>query len=89
MRPLEALNNGKKYAAQIKPFNFLLTCHVKPFGHPTGADPEHFHLIAPYQSDPRQWLKMPWIDQYTGNRYGITTDKSPREPEGRAGEDIR
>jgi hypothetical protein len=74
MRPLEALNNGKKYAAQIKPFNFLLTCHVKAFGHPTGADPEQFHLIAPYQPDPKQWLKMPWIDQYAGNRYLITTD---------------
>jgi hypothetical protein len=47
---------------------------VKPFGHPTGADPEHFHLIAPYESDPRRWLKMKWIDQYSGKQYSITTD---------------
>lgn len=73
MKPLAALNDGKKYAAQIKPFNFLLTCHVKQLGHPTGADPERFHLIAPYQSDSRRWLKMQWIDQYTGNVYRITT----------------
>lgn len=74
IRPLQALNTGKKYAAQIKPFNFLLTCHVKAFGHPSGADPERFHLIAPYQSDSRKWLRMSWIDQYTGNRYSVTTE---------------
>jgi hypothetical protein len=28
MRPFENLNKGKRYADQIKPFNFLLTCHV-------------------------------------------------------------
>ncbi|MGD0581165.1 MAG: hypothetical protein ABSC08_19855, partial [Bryobacteraceae bacterium] len=73
MRPLAKLNEGKRYADKIKPFNFLLTCHVKPFGHPTGTDPAHFHLIAPYESDPRKWLKMQWIDQYTGKQYRITT----------------
>ncbi len=76
MRPLASLNEGKRYCDQIKPFNFLLTCHVKPFGHPVGTDPERFHLIAPYQSDPRQWLKRDWIDQYSGNRYRITTTGS-------------
>ena len=44
-----------------------------PFGHPPGEDPERFHLIAPYQSDPRQWTKMDWIDQYSGKTYKITT----------------
>jgi hypothetical protein len=57
MRPLTALNDGKHYTSQIKPFNFLLTCHVKKLGHPAGAKPERFHLIGPYKSDPRQWLK--------------------------------
>ena len=63
----------KRYCDRIKPFNFLLTCHVKSFGHPIGTDPERFHLIAPYESDPREWLKGDWIDQYSGNRYRITT----------------
>jgi hypothetical protein len=76
MRPLAALNEGKKYAAKIKPFNFVLTCHVKQLGHPTGADPERFHLIAPYSPDSRTWRKMKWIDQYSGNLYSITTDGS-------------
>jgi hypothetical protein len=76
MRPLSGFNAGKKYASQIKPFNFLLTCHVKPTGHPIGVDPEHFHLIAPYQPDSRCWLKLRWIDQYTGKEYRITTENA-------------
>ncbi len=74
LRPLTNLNHGKGYADQIKPFNFLLSCHVRPLGHPIGSDPEHFHLIAPYESDSRQWLKIDWIDQYSGKKYGITTN---------------
>jgi len=74
MKPLADFNNGKDYADQIKPFNFLLTCQVKPFGHPTGTEPERFHLIAPYDNDSRRWLKNKWIDQYTGKVYRITTE---------------
>ncbi len=73
MRPLESLNEGKRYADQIKPFNFLKSCHVKQLGHPPGVNPERFHLIAPYESAPRQWQEMDWIDQYSGKRYWITT----------------
>ena len=73
IRPLAKLNAGKRYADQIKPFNFLLTCHVKALGHPIGTDPEHFHLIAPYENDPTRWLKLDWIDQYSGKTYRITT----------------
>ena len=65
MKPLKALNAGKPYAEQIKPFNFILSCHVPPLGHPVGADPKRFHLIAPYESDPRKWDRLPWIDQYS------------------------
>jgi hypothetical protein len=73
MRPLATLNAGNKYVDKIKPFNFLMTCHVKPFGHPPGADAERFHLIAPYEADSREWLKKTWIDQYSGSEYKITT----------------
>ena len=45
MKSLAKFNESKPYCDQIKPFNFLLTCHVKQFGHPPGVDPEHFHLI--------------------------------------------
>lgn len=73
LHSLADFNAGKHYCNQLKPFNFLLTCHVKQFGYPLGADPERFHLIAPYVSDPRQWLEMLWLDQYSGKRYRITT----------------
>ena len=72
LKPLEAFNAGKPYAQQIKPFNFILSAHVAPFGHPSGADPERFHLIAPYESDPRKWDKLPWIDEYSEKRYRIS-----------------
>ncbi len=71
MKPLQALNAGKPYAQQIKPFNFILSCHVRKLGH-LGVDPKRFHLIAPYETDPRQWEKQQWIDQYSSKRYRIT-----------------
>jgi hypothetical protein len=73
MKCLESLNVGKPYSEQIKPFNFLQTCHVAPFGHPEGVDTEKFHLVTPYDPDPRKWLAKEWIDQYTGKRFRITT----------------
>jgi hypothetical protein len=73
MRPLTALNKGKKYPDQIKPFNFLLTCFTQQMGYPTDADPQRFHLIGPYDTNPAQWIKRPWLDQYTGKSYRITT----------------
>lgn len=76
LQPLSALNEEKKYSDQIKPFNFLLTCHVSPLGHPVGANPEKFHLISPFESNSRNWLKMPWIDQYSGKDFKITTQKN-------------
>ena len=73
MKSLESLNAGKPYAEQIKPFNFLSTSHVSPFGHPLGVNPEKFHLISPYDSDSRKWLEKEWIDQHSGKKYRITT----------------
>jgi hypothetical protein len=73
MKCLESLNSGKPYADQIKPFNFLQTCHVAPLGHPEGVDPERFHLVTPYNPNPGEWLKADWIDQYSGQRHRVTT----------------
>jgi hypothetical protein len=47
---------------------------VKQFGYPPEVDPEKFHLIAPYELDPDCWLDLPWIDQYSGKQYEITTE---------------
>lgn len=80
MKPLQKLNDGKPYDKQIKPFNFIVSCHVRKLGHPIGTDPERFHLIAPYETDPRKWKATQWIDQYSkvGKRYRISTSKSRR-----------
>jgi hypothetical protein len=74
MKSLRTLNKGNTYDKQIKPFNFILSCHVRKLGHPIGADPERFHLIAPYETDPRKWETMRWTDQYSkvGKRYRIS-----------------
>jgi len=47
---------------------------VKPFGFPPDVDPEKFHLVAPYVLDPDCWGDLPWIDQYSGTQYEITTE---------------
>jgi hypothetical protein len=74
IRSFAGFNAGKAYVDQIKPFNFMLTCHVIDYGYPTGVDGERFHLIGQYEPDPRRWLKMSWIDQYSGKQYRITTE---------------
>lgn len=73
MRSFASFNAEKVHSLQLKPFNFVLTCQVKQLGHPAGANPEKFHMIAPYTSDPSRWIEMDWIDQYTGNLYRVTT----------------
>jgi hypothetical protein len=42
-------------------------------GSSPGVNAEHFHLIAPYQSNPKHWRKMPWTEQHSGKTYAITT----------------
>jgi len=73
LKPFAALNDGKPYAAQLKPFNFLVGTHVRALGHPVGVSPERFHLIAPYERDPTKWLGMDWIDQYSERVFKIRT----------------
>jgi hypothetical protein len=74
LAPLAALNTEKQYPDQIKPFNFLLTTHINPLGHPVGVHPDHFHLIASFEHDSAKWLKMLWTDHYSGEQFRITTE---------------
>ena len=59
---------------QVRPFNFLLSAQVASLlGHPEGVNPKKFHLIAPYESDSRKWLKLHWTDMHSGKRFSVTT----------------
>jgi hypothetical protein len=73
LRPFQSMNKRKPYGLQIKPFNFLLTAHVSPAGHPTDVEPERFHLIAPYNPNPSDWPGLEWIDQYSGQTFRAVT----------------
>jgi len=75
----ETLNKREPYTRQVKPFNFMLSAHVAPFGHPPGVDPAHFHLVAPFSSKPGQWLKLAWFDRYSGQRYHVTVGDDASE----------
>jgi hypothetical protein len=70
-------NAGRPFAEQIKPYNFLMSVHVAPFSHPAGYPPEQFHLLAPWEPDPRGWLQLEWTDRYSGNRFRIHTAGPP------------
>jgi hypothetical protein len=69
--------NKRPYWEQVKPFNFMLTAHTDTkWKRPTDTeDPDRFHLIAPWNPDPINWLTLDWIDRYspTGKTYGVTT----------------
>ncbi|MEP7352783.1 MAG: hypothetical protein ABI824_06085 [Acidobacteriota bacterium] len=73
MRPFLGVNEGKPYCDQIKPFNFLLSCHVAPLGYPTGTDPTRFHLAGPFELNPNRWHKNLWTDLYSKRQFRITT----------------
>lgn len=78
------LNRGKTYARQVKPGNFMLSVQVDDLGYPQGVHPQRFHLVGPYSPDPRQWLKMRWLDRYSGRKYGVTlSEHSTLEGEAR------
>ena len=80
-RPFDELNQPATYGEQVKPFNFMIAAHVRRFGHPVGVDPEHFHLIAPFELDPRKWETVPWIDRYSGKPFRISTDVDLHRPD--------
>ncbi len=76
--PFRRWNQGRPWAEQIKPFNFLLVAILDPFGYPPGADPARFRLIGPYTDNPEEWATLPWRNLYDpdGPTYRITTDRA-------------
>jgi hypothetical protein len=64
-----ALKGG--YAGRIKPGNFLLIAHADTY---SSGGVDRPVPVAPYESDPRKWLRLPWLDRKTGKRLPVTTD---------------
>jgi uncharacterized protein (UPF0335 family) len=77
----EPLNAGRNYRESTKPFNFILAVHVVGAGYPLGADEKRFQLIAPYDSDPANWIRLPWINRYDGNAHLISINGDLHNPD--------
>jgi hypothetical protein len=73
LRAFAGFNANRARDERMRPFNFCLSAHVAPFGHPEGVDPLRFHLIAPYADDPRTYLALDWVNQFSGEPYAVTT----------------
>jgi hypothetical protein len=73
LRAFEGFNAGRSPEDQIRPFNFCLSAHVAPFGHPEGVDPLRFHLIGPFSDNPELYLTLDWFDRFSGDAFSVTT----------------
>jgi hypothetical protein len=75
LKPFEAWNEGKPWAQQVKPFNFMLVAHVARGDRPIGAG-DDFQLLAAYTNQPEEWIGLEWIDRTdpAGAPWRISTD---------------
>lgn len=89
LSPFKAFNEGKPYSAQVKPSNFMLVAHVASFGHPLGAEPARFRLVAPFEPLASQWPSLPWRNLYDPNGPVYTTSTSSFLGERGEADDVR
>jgi hypothetical protein len=74
LRPFRAMIEGKPYAAQVKPFGFMLIGHVDPLCPlPDGLAAGKVTAVAPYTTDPAALLLQPWRNRLDGQRIEMTT----------------
>ncbi len=80
--PFRHRNKSRPYSEQVKPFNFVLSAHLTMFGYPPDVDPAHFHLIAPWDSDSRNWAAANWVNKYEpGSKpFRLTTTETLSRP---------
>jgi hypothetical protein len=73
LRPFGALNEGKPYEAQVKPFGFMLIGHADPLV----PLPDGLHApvtpVAPFTSEPDGLLGLAWRNRADGRPIAITT----------------
>jgi hypothetical protein len=65
LKALQERQRGLPYADRVKPFNFVLSPLIDPFGgHPQGATRDKFTLIAPFTSKASSWLDLEWVNYH-------------------------
>lgn len=61
----------------FRPYNFFLLPILANCGQPADADPDHFTLVAPFESDQSKWIDSVCIniaDSNDNKEYRLTTD---------------
>jgi hypothetical protein len=65
MKALQVRQRGRPYPERVRPFNFVLSPPLDPFGgHRHGANRDEFTLVAPFTSDASRWYDLAWINLY-------------------------
>lgn len=62
----------------MRPGSFGLIAHPDPF---LVAEADQPLPAAPFETDPRRWLGLPWYDRRTGRPIRITTTDPATDPE--------
>ncbi len=93
MKVLQLRQRGLPYAERVKPFNFVLSPLIDPFGGcPLGTTPDAFTLLAPFTSDASRWYELEWVNLYEdgGNTYRLARPghRLPSEAEAKTYGDI-
>jgi hypothetical protein len=63
LRAFGRVNEGKPYAAQVKPFSFLASIGDDEL-RLTGSDGGRRRLLAPWEETPGDWLTAEWTDMH-------------------------
>ncbi len=66
----------------FRPYNFFLLPVSADAGYPASVNPEHFRLVAPFESDQTKWERLTCInigDSKDRRRYGLTTSFTSSE----------
>jgi hypothetical protein len=72
LKVLQARQRELAYRDRTKPFNFVLSPILDELtGHPIGADPNRFMLIAPFISEPLGWYELSYVNVYDGKQYRL------------------
>lgn len=74
LAPFRAINAGKPFKNQIKPFGFMLIGHVDPLTPlPEGLQLEQLTPIAQYSTRAEEFLDLPWVNRHDGRPLRVTT----------------